>query len=73
MSVQQRGVGVSTSRKGGLRKELTTRCETWWPAAGHPSDGSRGDRWNYPHPEGTRPSIFWTKTYLFLFNSMSTF
>jgi len=55
MSVQQRGIGVSTSRKGGLPKELTTRCETWRPAAGYPSDGSRGDRWNYPHPAGTRP------------------
>src|SRR5215471_19904849 len=55
MSVQQRGIGVSTSRQGGLPKERITRCETRRPAAGYPSDGSREDRWNYPHPAGTRP------------------
>jgi hypothetical protein len=26
------------------------------PAAGHPSDGSSGDRWNYPQRPGTRPA-----------------
>jgi hypothetical protein len=44
---------VFTSWQGGVNEELTTCFETWRPADGEPSEGSRGDLWNYPQALAT--------------------
>ncbi len=55
MSVQWSGIGLSTSRQGGINEQLKTCCEAYRPADGHPSAGPRGSHEHYPQGSGTRP------------------